>query len=29
MTLVKHVMAVTSPNGDPAQETRATTALRP
>jgi uncharacterized protein len=29
MTLVRHVMAVTSPNGDPAEETQATTALRP
>jgi uncharacterized protein len=29
MTLVRHVMAVTSPRGDAAQETQATTALRP
>jgi uncharacterized protein len=28
MTLVRHVMAVTSPSGDPAQETRASTAFR-
>jgi uncharacterized protein len=29
MTLVRHVMAVTSPSGDAAQQTQATTALRP
>ena len=29
MTLVRHVMAVTSPEGDPAQESQATTAFRP
>jgi uncharacterized protein len=29
MTLVRHVMAVTSPTDDPVQETQATTAFRP
>jgi uncharacterized protein len=29
MTLVRHVMAVTSPSADPAEETQATSALRP